>query len=326
MTIGYFGDGGWAEEALQQLRSMPEFDVRFIVGRHPESDPALQEAASDMSIPFYAPADVNATSFIGQVEPHQVDVQVSMSYDQIVRREMIELAPMGFLNCHAGALPFYRGRNVLNWALINGETHFGATVHYVDEGIDTGDIICQRLDRILPDDDYASLLDKAVRLCANTLVDALLQLNNGQVQATPQAEIHPQGFYCSGRREGDEWINWQWPSERIHNLVRAITKPGPGARTVVDDEPIVVLESELINRAPAYIDRPGTVVGRIDEGVIVKTGDTTLILKRIATWTDSGIRSERTPRYSIGSVLGPSLRAQVERLSRRLEQLEKHLQ
>jgi methionyl-tRNA formyltransferase len=326
MRIGFFGDGGWAHLALERLAARRAFEIAFVVARHQQPDEVLRDWASRLSIPFYAPRDVNANSFISEIERHGPEVNVSMSYDQILRKRIIELAPMGFLNCHAGALPFYRGRNVLNWALINGENHFGVTVHYIDEGIDTGDIICQRFDRILPEDDYASLLDKVVRLCANTLVDALLQLTNGQIQATPQAEIHPQGFYCSRRREGDEWINWQWPSERIHNLVRAITHPGPGARTVVDDEAIVVLESALINRAPAYIDRPGTVVGRTDEGVVVKTGDTTLLLKRIATWTDGDIGSERTPRYSIGSVLGQSLRAEMERLRRRLEQLEKHLQ
>ena len=64
------------------------------------------------------------------------------------------------INCHAGKLPFYRGRNILNWALINDENEFGITVHYVDEGIDTGPIITQGLVEIDDNDTEESLIQK----------------------------------------------------------------------------------------------------------------------------------------------------------------------
>ena len=67
-----------------------------------------------------------------------------MSFNQIFRKDIINLTPIGIINCHAGKLPFYRGRNILNWVLINDEKEFGITVHFVDEGIDTGDIILQK--------------------------------------------------------------------------------------------------------------------------------------------------------------------------------------
>ena len=326
MRIGFFGDGGWAHLALERLDALRAFEIAFVVARHQQPDEVLRDWASRLSIPFYAPPDVNANSFISEIERHGSEVNVSMSYDQILRKRIIELAPQGFINCHAGALPFYRGRNVLNWALINGEDHFGATVHVVDEGIDTGDIICQRFGRILPEDNYGTLLEKAERLCADTLVDALLSLKHGNVNATPQADIHPVGFYCSGRREGDEWINWHWPSERIHNFVRALTEPGPGARTLLNDEPVVVLQSELRDGAPAYIDRPGTVVGRTNTGIVVKTGDTSLLLKRIGDWENGTIQNKRVPRLSIGTMFGRSLLAEVEFLRKQVEALEKRLQ
>ena len=80
-----------------------------------------------------------------------------MSFNQIFKREMIDLPKYGTINCHAGKLPFYRGRNILNWALINDEKEFGITVHYMDEGIDTGDIIVQRTYPIGEEDDYGIL-------------------------------------------------------------------------------------------------------------------------------------------------------------------------
>ena len=81
-----------------------------------------------------------------------------MLVDQILEPAIIEMAPEGFINCHAGALPFYRGRNVLNWVLINGDDRFGVTVHEMEEQIDTDDIVLQRFAEIEASDDYASPL------------------------------------------------------------------------------------------------------------------------------------------------------------------------
>jgi methionyl-tRNA formyltransferase len=96
-----------------------------------------------------------------------------MSFNQIFREEIMNMPPLKTINCHAGQLPFYRGRNILNWALINDEKCFGITVHYVDSGIDTGDIILQRTYPINDADNYKSLLEVAYTECANILYDAI---------------------------------------------------------------------------------------------------------------------------------------------------------
>lgn len=324
MTIGYFGDGRWARLALDRIREAPGLEVAFVVARHGAPDPGLRDRADALDVPFYVPEDVNTPSFLDKIDAHASDVNVSMSYDQILRADAIELAPKGFINCHAGALPFYRGRNVLNWALINGEDRFGVTVHYVEESIDTGGIITQRFGVITPEDDYQSVLDKAVGLCADSLLDALHDLRQENVAATPQEAIHPVGFYSSARGEGDEWIDWSWPSERIYNLVRAISPPGPGARTLLDGDPLVVTEAERIPQAPEYIDRPGTVVGTASDGIIVKTGDTSLKVTEIADWEDEVV-NPRTPRHRIGTAFGQNIHSELNRLSTRVDRLERRI-
>lgn len=325
MHIGYFGDGRWAHRTLEEIVAAPGLKVAYIVARHLNPDPVLEKWAEKLHVPFFAPENVNAPSFLGTLETYEADVNVSMSYNQILRPEAIDAAPKGFLNCHAGALPFYRGRNILNWALINGEGQFGVTVHFVDEGIDTGDIITQRFGVITPSDTYASLLDRAVELCADALLEALDTIQEDSFSPTPQQKIHPVGFYCSNRREGDEWIDWSWPTERIYNLIRALVPPGPGARTLHDGHPIVITAAEKILHAPSYIDRPGTVVGQTEEGIVVKTGDTSLKITEIADWNDS-IEHYRTPRYRIGTSLGINLVHEVNRLQRQVEQLEERIQ
>jgi methionyl-tRNA formyltransferase len=161
-------------------------------------------------------------------------------------------------------------------------------------------------------------------LCADALLDALHDIRQGTKSTRSQEEIHPVGFYCSSRREGDEWIDWSWSTDRIHNLVRAIAPPGPGARTVLDGEPLVITESEKILEAPEYIDRPGTVVGRDQHGIVVKTGDTTLKVTKIADWNGE-VRNPRRPKYRIGTSFGVNLQSEIRQLSSRIDQLEQRI-
>jgi methionyl-tRNA formyltransferase len=326
MKIGYFADGVWSHRALDRILQTSWLEVSFIVARFDSPDPLLKEYAEKLKVPYFIHPDVNSPDFIAQIQKYSADLYVSMSFDQIFKTNIIKAAPKGFINCHAGALPFYRGRNVLNWVLINGEKRFGVTVHYVEEGIDTGDIILQRYVDIDSSDDYGSVLNKAVNTCADTLYEALLLTNAGKVQAVKQGSIHPIGFYCGRRRDGDEWLDWNWSSERIHNFVRAITIPGPCARTLLREQEIAVLRTELIPDAPIYIGTPGEVVGRDIKGIVVKTGDSTLRVTRVADLTVDGvIKKAKTPKFPIGTRFGLNHWVVVERMEKRLARLEQIL-
>src|SRR4030066_979230 len=100
--------------------------------------------ATQLDIYFLPIQKCNSPENLDVLARYKADIFVSMSFNQILKKRIIDMAPRGFINCHAGALPYYRGRNILNWALINDAREFGVTVHYVNEGIDTGDIIAQR--------------------------------------------------------------------------------------------------------------------------------------------------------------------------------------
>lgn len=283
LRIGYFGDGIWAQNAFLQIIANPAFSLEFVVLRYKKPDMELKALAEEKKIPCFCVPNVNASNFLETMRGFSVDVNVSMSFDQILRHEIISAAPKGFINCHAGALPFYRGRNILNWALINGETRFGVTVHYVDEGIDTGDIILQKFAPITPTDRYGDLLEKASVLCADVLYDALVQIKENRACSIPQKNIHPVGFYCSARKIGDEYIDWSWSSERIYNFVRGIADPAPGARSFFEGCEYIIDRAELIENAPIYLDKSGCIVGKTQKGIVVKTGDSTLMLTRILT-------------------------------------------
>lgn len=303
MKIGYFGDGPWSHLALRRLHKSNHATIAFIVARH-KPDPVLEGMAKKLGLPFYHPEQVNAPDFICGIKQHAADLFVSMSFDQILKRDIRDAAPLGFINCHAGALPFYRGRNILNWVLINGESRFGVTVHHVDDGIDTGDIIVQKFANIGPDDTYADLLERAYPLCAEAIYEAVTLLETVNPPRQRQSEIHPIGSYFGRRLPGDERIDWSWSSERLHNFVRAITLPGPGARCQAWGKEIAVLKTERIPDALAYIATCGEVIGRSGDHIIAKTGDSSIAIKRIAPINADGSLGEPiTPRLPIGTRL-----------------------
>lgn len=196
-----------------------------------------------------------------------------MSFNQIFKTEIINLPKYKTINCHAGKLPFYRGRNILNWALINDEKDFGITVHYINEGIDTGDIILQKTYPISEDDSYKTLLERSYLECANILYDAVKLFKKGFVTAKKQDEIHSVGFYCSQRKEGDEILDWNQTSREIFNFVRAICLPGPMARAFISGKEMKINKVEFIEDAPVYKCIIGTILTKNNDEFLIKTQD-----------------------------------------------------
>jgi len=178
MKIGYFADGPWAHQAFDKLISDSLIEMQFITVRYDNRDTELIKRAEENHIPVELSENINSEEFVNRMKLYEPDLFVSMSFNQIFKSEMINLPKLKTINCHAGKLPFYRGRNILNWALINDEKEFGITVHYVDEGIDTGDIILQETYPITDEDDYSTLLTRAYDGCADVLYRAIKMLQS----------------------------------------------------------------------------------------------------------------------------------------------------
>lgn len=288
ITIGYFADGPWSHQALGKLILDSSIRVAFICARHDRPDPVLKEQAEIHRIAFFTHPKINADDFLRKIGNCGCDLFVSMSFNQIFRKRLIEYPSLGTINCHAGKLPFYRGRNILNWALINDEREFGITVHDVDEGIDTGDILTQRMFPITDKDDYATLLARAYTGCAELLYETIKKLQAGLAIRTAQSEIDRFGFYCSARIEGDERLNWNQCSRDLFNFVRAVCRPGPEARTFRGDSEIRINRIELLPDAPIFKGIPGAVLGVEPEAFLVKAADSYV---KVTEW--SGVEKFR---------------------------------
>lgn len=274
MKIGYFADGVWGQNALKKLLTDESIDLCFVCVRNDTRDSVIIDLAAQNHIDVLFHPNINSPEFFDKVKAYQPDLFVSMSFNQIFKHEIIHLPRLKTINCHAGKLPFYRGRNILNWALINDEKEFGITVHYMDEGIDTGDIILQNTYPITDNDSYSTLLTRAHIACSDILYDAIKLVQQGKATPIPQAMIHPVGFYCGMRTVGDERLNWNQPSRDVFNFVRSICLPGPQARSFIGENEVLLNRVALVENAVPYRSTIGQVVGKTETGFLVKTKDT----------------------------------------------------
>jgi methionyl-tRNA formyltransferase len=281
IKIGYFADGPWSHIAFQKIILDPAIQIQFICVRFDSVDPVLKNYSDTYQIPYFKVPNINSSDFLSVIDQFKCDLLVSMSFNQIFRQHILNVTPHGIINCHAGLLPFYRGRNILNWALINDETEFGITVHYVDLGIDTGDIILQRQFPIIEESNYDTLLKISYNECANILFDAIKLIQNNQVVRKKQIEIHKTGFYCGRRQAGDELINWNSKSREIFNFIRAICHPGPRATGFVKGLKVQINKAIFIKEAPVYIGFSGQVLNKTENGFIVKTSDSFIEIQDI---------------------------------------------
>jgi len=273
LNIGYFADGPWSHEAFNKIINDEEILISFICVRSDTKDNTLKEYAYKYNIVYLKHENINSKEFINEISQYKCDLFVSMSFNQIFKAEIINLPKYKTINCHAGNLPFYRGRNILNWALINDEKSFGITVHYTDEGIDTGDIILQRDYTITNEDSYKTLLERAYGYCAAILYDAIILFKNGEADSQKQIDIHPIGFYCSQRKIGDEVLKWNQTSREIFNFVRSINYPGPIARAYINGLEMKINKVVEIKNAPSYKCIVGAILNKGSDGFLVKTKD-----------------------------------------------------
>lgn len=273
MNIVLFGDGKWCHNAFDMIVKNKNVVLKALVIRDDPGDEVLIKKAIENNIRLLQHQNINSNDFLEIILQMDSDLIVSLSFNQIFKKEILNIPKIGAINCHAGLLPSYRGRNILNWALINDEKKFGITVHFIDEGIDTGDIILQEEYDISDNDDYSTLLEKAYQECPKLLVESIEQIRLKKYKRTPQKELNIKPFYCVRRTVGDEIIDWNKTSRELFNFVRAIAFPGPCATSSLNNKTIKINKIKFIEDARNFIGIPGSVIGVNKNAIIVKTLD-----------------------------------------------------
>lgn len=206
---------------------------------------SVARAAADHDIAVMSPADPNDPEHVQRIAACKPDFVFSFYYRLLLKAPLLALAPREALNMHGSLLPKYRGRVPVNWAIIHGETETGATLHYMTQTPDSGDIVAQTAVPILPDDTAREVFDKvtvAAELVLNGIMPALIA---GTAPRTQQDLSR--GAYFGGRKPEDGIIDWSQGAAMIHNLVRAVAPPYPAARTTLRGRQARVLRTRVIS-------------------------------------------------------------------------------
>lgn len=278
MNILFMGGHELGAKTLEHLINNNVNVVGVVVSKN-DNDwyRGVDEVADKFNLNLYEEKNINDQNFLNKIKSLNLDLIVCVNFDQILKKDIINLPTIGCINTHASLLPKYRGRAPLNWAMINGEKYSGVTVHFIDEGIDTGDIILQEKIKIDEDDYICDLLNKVKNTYPKIVLNAIQSLENNNINL-----IKPdlsKGFYVNKRNKDDGKIDFSKPSKDIMNFIKAISKPYPGAFLYHNNKKIIIWRAHLdYNILPQYecLDI-GTVVFN-NSNLLIKLKDAMLIV------------------------------------------------
>ena len=217
---------------------------------------SVARLAAEQGITVYAPEDVNHPLWVERIRAMAPEVIFSFYYRSLLSDEILNLAPKGAFNLHGSLLPKYRGRAPLNWVLVNGEKETGVTLHRMTNRADAGDIVAQQSVAIA-DSDVALTLHRKLCAASQTLLgDALAKIRSGQTDE--RVQDHSQATYVGRRTPEDGRLEWEKPAQALHNLVRAVSDPWPGAFGYVGTNKFIVWKSRV--RTDMEAAKPGSVL------------------------------------------------------------------
>jgi len=216
---------------------------------------SVAELASGHGIPVFSPEDINHPIWVQKIKKFAPDILFSFYYRNMVSSKILDIPPFGCLNLHGSLLPKYRGRCPINWVLVNGETETGVTLHYMTPRADDGDIVCQEKIPISDTDAARTVHDKAANSVADMLKGTLPKLRDGTAPRIPQD--HSQATYFGARGPEDGKIDWSQDAYKIRNLVRAVSRPYPGAFSYMGERKCIFWAVSVVDYNG---DHPGTIL------------------------------------------------------------------
>ncbi|HNX29007.1 MAG TPA: methionyl-tRNA formyltransferase [Syntrophomonadaceae bacterium] len=278
MRIVFMGTSQFAVPTLGKLIDSP-YEVVGIVtqpdrpkgrGNKVAASPVKEKAIShDISV--FQPARIKALEAIDYITDWQPDLIVVVAYGQIIPPAILQLPSYGCINVHASLLPKYRGAAPIQRCLMNGEKKTGVTTMFMDEGLDTGDILLQQEVIINDDTAYGELHDHLAAAGADLLMTTIKKLKSGTLIRRRQND--DESTYAAMITKTDEFINWQDKAEKIFNQIRALN-PQPGASTLLLGETLKIFKSRIVTHP--QIGDPGVITAVLPSGFIVQTGDKAL--------------------------------------------------
>ena len=238
--------------------------------------PPIKTLAQQHGLSVIQPVGVKEENFIKSLKGQNPDLIVVVAFGQILPPKILRIPHHGCINLHASLLPAHRGAAPINWALIKGEETTGVTTIFMNEWMDTGDILLKKEIEIEKTDDALSLSHRLSTLGAKLLLETIRQLKKGDLSSTPQD--HSKASYAPALKKEDGNIEWKMEAQAIHNRIRG-TVPWPGTATNLDNKLLKIFKSKVIeeeNQEP-----PGKISQVSPEGIKVATGKCYLLLTEV---------------------------------------------
>ena len=286
MRIGWIGVHAEGLAALEAVCATEYDVVGFMTLKQEKADRrcgsvSYESICERYQIPQHEVKHVNDESSLSILRSWDCDLLVVLGWGQILNDQALKTAKIGVVGAHASLLPRNRGSAPVNWAIIKGESETGNSLIWLEEGVDSGNLIDQRSFPITAYDTCSTIYDRVAESNRAMLLDLLLELEEGKVPGRPQVATDDR--VLPRRRPKDGVINWNSRGEDIYNLVRALARPYPGAFAFLNGKNYRVWKAAMLPpREP--IAPPGTVLGPVKSpennacGVLVATADGALLV------------------------------------------------
>ncbi|MBN1461182.1 MAG: methionyl-tRNA formyltransferase [Armatimonadetes bacterium] len=259
---------GFHREGLSALEGLLEdgADISAVITLAPDERSKRSAAAdywalcSRYLVPLYTVRNINDPDAICLLRDLRPDVVFVIGWSQLVHTEALSVPRLGMIGAHASLLPHNRGSAPVNWALIRGEKTTGNTLLWLDEGVDSGDIIDQVEIPITPFDTCATLYERVAETNRTMILKAVEMLSTGGGRTGRKAvggrEPLPR------RRPEDGLVDWTRPAGDVYNFIRALTRPYPGAFTYLDGQKVMIWSAALLP-VKTRLGPPGGILGPV---------------------------------------------------------------
>jgi methionyl-tRNA formyltransferase len=232
---------------------------------------SVAKLCEEQKIPCITPNANQLIDLIPQIQKLAPAYLFSFYYRHMIPAELLACAKIAALNMHGSLLPKYRGRAPVNWAILHGETQTGATLHIMEAKPDAGDIVGQSAVSIDANETATDVFSKVSQAAVQVMNQVLPDLVQGHVPRKPN--LLAEGSYFGGRKPADGQILWQQTAKQVHDLVRAVAPPYPGAFTDWQGRRMIVARTSPEGPFPAQLDLQTQGIQVVDNQIFGVCGD-----------------------------------------------------
>lgn len=320
MNIIFLGTQEMSTACLKELMALGQ-QIKLLVSYELEPHEKLKndtiEFAKKANIPHLIGNNINLPAIQNRIRDINPDLIIACGWRTIISNEVLSIPKKGTILLHGSLLPKYRGFAPITWPIINGDKETGITLFYVNERVDSGDIIGQIKYPIKEEDTSLIIYQKATKGAVSLMRKYIPLIEKNKAPRIKQNE--KEAFYSFSRTPEDGLVDWNKPAVKIYNSIRALTKPYPGAFTYYQNKKLFIWKASLIKKKLMYCGINGQI-GKIikGKGVWVVTGKGILLLETIQPEGGGEINAGDYFK-SLNVRLGYNTIKEIEKIKKRLD-------